>query len=998
MRDAQIIRYVRDTAWAIHPAKLPTILDLVALHAAGVELSEEEVEERIQAARRDRATLQPSQGSVGVLPLTGVIVPRAGLMTQISGGCSLDTWCQDLYSLLADPNVGAIVLDVDSPGGSVDMVPETAQVLLSARKQKPIVAVANTEAASAAYWLASCCSEVVVTPSGQVGSIGVYSAHQDISQMEEAAGIKTTLISAGRYKTEGSPFEPLSDEAKAAIQEQVDTYYGMFVQAVAAGRNTSGQAVIDGFGQGRMVTAEDAVKEGMADRVATLSDTVARLQDDQPGGAAPTRRRRGAERSEGVAVTSLAGGNKVRFFEGGATPNMLVSLPGCDPGGPNALLLPFAQGDVKVTFAADAAFAGAIAPHSTGVIDEPWDGPGQVAALDSPVTKTRGIGMFAWFDSNGDDPDGDGYPDAKDDWKFPHHKVTDGDPGPANVNGVRNALSRLTDSKIPEGDKAGVRRHLQRHLDDFDRNSKGSSTATPVVAAAADSSRPDTRPVAPAQEENQMKTIEELAARQDEIRARQEQLDAEFAGAMFSDEARAEFDQLQAEYENLVVTIADIKQRKATLATKATKPNATLPGDGPRQPLRGAFSSNVDSKIPDNIWDLSAYRTLAGSVDELARLYRDGARRAVEIAHFPSELVKAEDAKAHVEELLLRDTADGLVARHVLVTGKEQYRRGWSKAVRGLPITTDEKLALDMYALTIGTPSDGGFAIPYTLDPTVILASNGAVNPIRQMARQVQIVGHQWLAVTTADGVVASYGPELQAASDNSPTLAQPTLEVEKAQAFVPLSIEASQDWVGVEAELAKLFADAKDVLEATKFMSGAGHASHEPEGLLTFLVANNATSEVLTAAVATFARDDIYSLENELAPRFEPNAAWLANRAFYNAVRSVTDDTFNIFIPIQEGTGKSMGGNTGYSLLGYPAWRTSAMTSQIDVTGHQVAILGDFEQMVVIDRIGMSVEFIPHLFDTGTGYPIGSRGLYCYWRNTTGVMTANAFRYLQVQ
>ena len=720
----------------------------------------------------------------------------------------------------------------------------------------------------------------------------------------------------------------------------------------------------------------------MADRVGTLAETVARYQTDQP--APPARRGR---RSEAAGVTSFD------------FTHMGLSGSGASAGDATdyAKLWEALAGEgVDLR-------AGAIVPQSTDVIDEPWDGPGEVAALGSPVTKARGIGMFAWFDGSADDPDDDGYPDAKDAWKFPHHKVTDGDPGAANVNGVRNALARLTDADVPEADKTGVRAHLQRHLDDFNRASKSLTTSGREVAS--DSSRPEPTPTtAQRPEETEMRTIEELAARIDEIQARQEELDAEFAGAMFSDEARVEFDQLQTDKKQLEATIADIESRKAALALKAGKPSATLRVDG--APFRGGIGSNVDSKIPDNVWDLSAYRSLAGSVDELAGLYREGATRALEAAHFPGDLVKSDDAKKHVKKLLARDTNDGHVARHVLATGSEQYRRAWSKAIRGLPVTNQERLALDMYALTIGTPSDGGFAIPYTLDPTVILASNGAVNPIRSLARQVQIVGHQWLAVTTADGVVASYGPELTSATDNSPTLAQPTLEVEKAQAFVPLSIEASQDWVGVEAELAKLFADAKDILEANRFLFGLGHASHQPMGLLTYLDDPSAHSAgadtvdpaVLTATINTFARDDIYALEDAIAPRFEPNAAWLANRAFYNAVRAATDDTFNIFVPIQQGTGKDMGGNTGYSLLGYPAWRTSEMPTDVTEGGNDIAVLGDFEQMVVIDRIGMSVEFIPHLFDTGTGYPIGSRGLYAYWRNTTGVMTANAFRVLQVK
>jgi ClpP class serine protease len=117
----------------------------------------------------------------------------------------------------------------------------------------------------------------VVIPSGEVGSIGVFCAHEDISKAAEQAGVKVSLISAGKYKTEGNEFEPLSDDARADLQSKVDAFYGMFIKAVGRGRRASQENVRNGFGQGRMVLAADAVKEGMADRVATMDDTLARL-------------------------------------------------------------------------------------------------------------------------------------------------------------------------------------------------------------------------------------------------------------------------------------------------------------------------------------------------------------------------------------------------------------------------------------------------------------------------------------------------------------------------------------------------------------------------------------------------------------------------------------------------------------------------------------------------------------------------------------------------
>ena len=230
-------------------------------------------------------------GGVAVVDLMGMIMPEAsGLFALLFGAAGLNTFQTELRHAIADPDVKAVVMNVDSPGGLVDHVPETAAMIRQAREAKPIVAVANTQAASAAYWLASQAHEVVVTPSGEVGSVGVYQRHMDMSGALEQAGIKPTLISAGKYKVEGNPYEPLGDEAKAAAQQAVDDFYGMFVKDIAAGRGIEPEEVDENYGQGRQLLAKRAVKAGLADRVATLGQTVQRLQS----GRAVVKRIQGA--------------------------------------------------------------------------------------------------------------------------------------------------------------------------------------------------------------------------------------------------------------------------------------------------------------------------------------------------------------------------------------------------------------------------------------------------------------------------------------------------------------------------------------------------------------------------------------------------------------------------------------------------------------------------------------------------------------------------------
>ena len=217
---------------------------------------------------------------VAVVPVLGVISHRGDIFDELFGGgsVSVQKLTNLLRQLVADEQVGAIALDVDSPGGTVGGLEALSNEIHQARASKKIVAVSNTLMASAAYWIGSAASEVVVAPESDTGSIGVWTAHVDASKMLEDIGWKVTLISAGKYKVEGNPYEPLGAEAREFIQSQVDEYYGMFVKAVARNRGDSQSAVREGYGQGRLLSAREAVKAKLADRVATLDQVVGELQ------------------------------------------------------------------------------------------------------------------------------------------------------------------------------------------------------------------------------------------------------------------------------------------------------------------------------------------------------------------------------------------------------------------------------------------------------------------------------------------------------------------------------------------------------------------------------------------------------------------------------------------------------------------------------------------------------------------------------------------------
>jgi HK97 family phage prohead protease len=269
-----VLSAVAAQKWAILPAKLETICALINARAEGVEASDEEIRTVLAMQHGDA----PETGDgVAVIPVYGVIAQRMSMFDDFSGGTSCEAVSKQLKAALADDTIGTIVLDVDSPGGTVTGVPELAAEIFAARSKKPIIAVANGMAASAAYWIASAATKFVVTPSGEVGSIGVYTTHQDVSAMMEKEGVKITFIQAGKYKTEGNPYAPLSAEAEADIQDGVDKFYNMFTQGVAGGRGVSWETVLSDFGQGRMLLAEDALKVGMVDAIASLDEVLAGL-------------------------------------------------------------------------------------------------------------------------------------------------------------------------------------------------------------------------------------------------------------------------------------------------------------------------------------------------------------------------------------------------------------------------------------------------------------------------------------------------------------------------------------------------------------------------------------------------------------------------------------------------------------------------------------------------------------------------------------------------
>jgi signal peptide peptidase SppA len=255
------------------------ILDIVDKRITNGKLTDEEIAIRLEdiGVRANDDGTPRAQSGVGVISLYGPIFGKANLMTQMSGATSLESFRSDLAEMLENDRVHSIVLSIDSPGGTSDGVAETGALINEGRNIKPIYAIADSQAGSAAYWLASQATEVFASPSGSVGSIGAYTVHEDRSVSDAQEGRKYTFISAGPYKTEGNPHEPLTAEGAAYRQEVINEVYDDFVNAIAEGRGVETERVVSDFGGGRMLTAKKALEVGAIDGITTQDALVSTL-------------------------------------------------------------------------------------------------------------------------------------------------------------------------------------------------------------------------------------------------------------------------------------------------------------------------------------------------------------------------------------------------------------------------------------------------------------------------------------------------------------------------------------------------------------------------------------------------------------------------------------------------------------------------------------------------------------------------------------------------
>jgi HK97 family phage major capsid protein len=347
----------------------------------------------------------------------------------------------------------------------------------------------------------------------------------------------------------------------------------------------------------------------------------------------------------------------------------------------------------------------------------------------------------------------------------------------------------------------------------------------------------------------------------------------------------------------------------------------------------------------------------------------------------------------HVDGLL-RSKADccdpSVIAKRLLITESDAYRSAFAKGISGVSnFSPEESAALDEFrAANEGTGSAGGFGIPVLIDPTIILTSGASDAPIMSMSRVVTITTDAWKGVSSA-GVSWSYDAEASAVSDDSPTLAQPSIPVYAARGFIPYSIEVGQDYPGFADEMAMLLSQGFVDLVAKQTAVGSG--SSQPTGV--FQSMQNVTTSpahVTVTTAGTIGSADVRAAWAGLPERFRNKATWVYSPTVQEKVSAfgnnlaLSDFTVNLQ---SDGTPVLLGRNvvvTDYA---------PAFSSTTGATNY--AVIGDFSNFLIAQRAGMTVEPVLHMFDTSSGRPTGQRGLFAYARHGHDVVAPNAFRLL---
>jgi HK97 family phage major capsid protein len=348
----------------------------------------------------------------------------------------------------------------------------------------------------------------------------------------------------------------------------------------------------------------------------------------------------------------------------------------------------------------------------------------------------------------------------------------------------------------------------------------------------------------------------------------------------------------------------------------------------------------------------------------------------------------------HVEGLLRTRstiTDGGVIAKRMVLTESDAYRSAFMKGVsqNSPAFTADEARALDEFrSMSEGVDTAGGFGIPVLIDPSIILTSGAAAAPVLDLARVVTITTDEWKGVSSA-GVSWSYDGEGTEVSDDSPTLAQPTVPVYTARGFIPYSVEVGDDYPAFAAEMRRLLDAGYIDLVAQQTITGSG--SSQPTGVFTALDANT-NVEVVVTTDGAFGAVDLLKVWKSLPERYRANATWIMNTDVENEIRTFAAGADSAYYTVDLSAG-GIG-----TLFGRPIRTTDYAPEFTGTTGAaNILVVGDFSNFLVAQRAGMSLELVPHLFGANQR-PTGQRGWFASARHGFDSVNDLGFRLLQNQ
>lgn len=449
-----------------------------------------------------------------------------------------------------------------------------------------------------------------------------------------------------------------------------------------------------------------------------------------------------------------------------------------------------------------------------------------------------------------------------------------------------------------------------------------------------------------------------------------------------TDEQVTRFDALEAEEARLAEEREPLARRAATIDRMRTAQAA----GGSRSRESGGVDVHVrDATANGPYGNLDQVRGGTLGTGDLRSRALDAIEQAPE--YVPDE------HRERATRLVERGDKHGRISRHMLLTGSPDYEAAFEQVLGGvqpwqLSAETGDAMrfaAEHLRAMNIGTDSAGGYLVPFFLDPTIIMTSDGTTNPIRGLARQVSITTNAWHGITSA-GVTTEWLEEAQEVDEHNPTLGQPEIVTHKAGSYLQGSFEVFQDTT-IASQIGGLLAEAKNDAEAQVFAVGSG--TGRPRGVVT-AVAATAGSVVETASAGAYTADDVYAVRGALPPRHRGVSSWLANDMIYLLTRQFATGSGP-----QHAFWSDMGMDTPSQLLGRSTYESSEMAAEV-AEGANILLAGNFDRYQIVDRIGMTVMF-DQLVKGPNRRPTGESGWFAHWRVGGDVTDANAFRLLQV-